>query len=173
MPTLLHTLINNNIRQDHRKPKNISYLRALITPIQWLLDIGEIFAEEIFVRVSHNSQIIYLEHLLNLIFNNDTPGILIIDTANIEYTYLANKHEGYDPSYLFNTLEGDPPTPGGYDPVFVGNNAEYANQFDFIVKVPALVYVELLLNNEQGLNYMKSQINFYKLAGKRYKIESL
>ena len=163
---LFDSIINNNLRADFRNPRFLALIKSYLKPLYELSVIFTEYKEKTLDVVSHNGQIIYLEHRLNQLYNNGDPGIVIADTANVEYVYLSNKSEGYDPVYIFNKGEA-------YDPVFIGNKAEYGAAFDFIVQVPAPLYADLLLNDEQGLNNMKSVINMYKLAGKRYKIESL
>lgn len=149
-----------------RKPKLIAWLMVLVSPIQTLWNEFSAYRLSILDQVSFNSQIIYLEKLLNDRYNIAMVQLIFItDVANVEYQYLANKAEGYPPLYLKNKAEAG-------DTLYIGNKSEYFGQYDFIVNVPLAIYTDLLTNNSAGLNNMKALINFYKLAGKRYLIQS-
>lgn len=163
---IFDSIIDNNLRPDFKKPRLLALLKSYLKPIYELSQIFTAYQTETLDRISHNGQIIYMEHRLNQLFNNDAPGIIIVDTANVEYVYLANVSEGLPPVYIHNVGEA-------YPDIYIGNMAEYAAQFDFIVQVPAALYSELQSNNNQGLNSMSTIINMYKIAGKRYKIEAI
>lgn len=149
-----------------RGPKMLAWLISLTKPIETLYNTFQAFRSSSLDKVSYNSQIIYLEKLLNDRFNPSMVApIYIADVANISYTYVANKAEGYDPIYIGNKAEAG-------TPLYIGNRSEYQGQYEFKVMVPAAVYADLLADNEALLNTMKALINFYKLAGKRYLIQS-
>lgn len=166
---LFDSIVNNNLRPDFKQPRVLAFIKSLLKPIYELSEIFNAYKISTLDLITHNGQIIYLEHRLNQLYNGGNSGIIIVDTANISYVYIANKSEGYEPIYIGNKADYAPDD----SKVYIGNKAEYAAQFDFIVKVPALLFAQLQLNNNQGINNMKSVINMYKIAGKRYKIESL
>ncbi len=143
----------------------IAALFTRVKPLQSLLDgpFNE-FTIDARRRAKFTGQVIYLEKMLNDDFNaGGQDPIFIQDTANIQYTYLANAAEGYPPTYFANTAENAP--------VYLCNASEYGIGNSFIVMVPAILYSALQLNNNNGLDKMRAQVNYYKIAGKTFTIE--
>lgn len=165
--TLFDSIVNSNLRADFKNIRTLAFIKCLLKPIYELSVIFSVYKTSTLDLISHNGQIIYMEHKLNQLYNAGQPGIVIVDTANISYIYVANKSEGA-PIYVDNKDLQETS-----DIIYIGNKAEYAAAYDFIVKVPAALYLTLQANNSLGLNNMKSVINYYKIAGKRYNIESL
>jgi len=173
--TFFDSIIADNLRSDFKKPKFLALLECYLKPIFELYQIFSSYQILMLDKISHNGQIIYLQHRLNQLFNIPDPlslsaaVIYIQDVANIENVYVANDDEGYDPIYIGNSAEAI-----SYDDeIYVGNDDEYQTQVDFYVMVPNTIYLQLLDNSSQGLNNMKAVINYYKIAGKRYQILSL
>jgi hypothetical protein len=124
------------------------------------------YREEVLDKVSFNGQVIYLEKILNDRFNPDMISpIYIIDVANVEFVYISNKAEGYDPVYLSNKAES-------LTPLYVSNKSEIYGSLDFIIMVPSAIYTNLQLNNNNGISNMTALVNYYKIAGKRFTIQS-
>jgi hypothetical protein len=105
-------------------------------------------------------QVIYLEKLLNVTYNS--TAIYIDDVANIAYLYIANKDEGC-PLYISNESENNAP-------VYIANKSEYLTDYHFKVKIPLTLYNSLGVS---GLDKMKALINNYRIAGKKFIIESI
>jgi len=148
-----------------RKIKIIEWLKALVKP---LIDLYAIFFQyrtDTLYSLSFTGQVIYLEKLLNDTYNNGSPGIYITDGSFILKTYLYHKSEGGAKTYLFHKSENAAKT-------YLFHKSEYTITYDFVVMVPAAIYSILQQNNNQGLNKMKALINLYKIAGKRYTIQS-
>lgn len=163
--SLFTSIVEQNLRKDFRQPVMLAIIQALLYPIYALSEIFTEFKNFGLYKASHTGQVIYLEHFLNDYLNFNDP-VVIIDSANVAYTYIANKSEGYEPLYLANKSENE-------DPFYLANKSEYANLYDFIVQVSALDYADLLADDESKMKAVKAIINMYKPAGKRYKIESL
>lgn len=145
----------------------IAWLSALSKPIEQLYVSFMSYRAATMIKVSYNSQVIYLEKLLNDTYNSGgTLPIYIYDTANTQVEYLANKAEGYQSPYIYNKSE---PDTGSW---YIGNKSEYNAQYDFIIMVPATLYATLLLDGSTGLLNMTALVNFYRLAGKRFTIQS-
>ena len=106
--------------------------------------------------IKFTGQTIYLEQLLNEEFDPGGFGIYITTINVNQFTYLYRKTEA-KPLYLFRKSELQPAT-------YLINKLEYGFLVDFIVFVP------VALSFDQ--NQMKALILKYKLAGKRYKIET-
>ena len=149
-----------------RKTKIIAWLKALVKPLIDLYTTFMAYRQSVIYLLSFTGQVIYLEKLLNDTYNNGTSGIIIVDGNTLDFPYLFNKSEGVVDIYLYNLSENE-------DPFYLYNKSEFGTQIDFIVKVPALLYSQLQLNNNQGLNNMTALITKYKLAGKRFIIQSL
>lgn len=134
-----------------RRSKQIAWLNALISPV---IDLYE----NILYKMQHNGQVMYLEKVLNEKYkvagynpnlHRSTRKIIIVDAYYAKRNYLYQDYE-QKPIYLGSK--------------FIHQNTEYtAEYFDFIIQIPATIIV-----NE---NELKSIMAYYKLAGKKYKIE--
>jgi hypothetical protein len=140
-----------------RKPKQFAWLYALLYPVIWLY-------HSVLYRMQHDSRVKYLEKMLNEWFDvagydpdnhEATKTVYIGDGIRPKKTYLYQDYE-FKPVYAFQDYENKP--------VFIYRAIEFLqNFFDFIVWIPfSYVYNEAVL---------KARINYYKLAGKSYKIE--
>lgn len=127
-----------------------------------------------FVRlISENEvftgQIYSLEHLLNqkhgLTYNiNDREAqilnneIIWIDEFYFEPFYLWNQSEAFVPDqYFHNESEV-------FDPVYLHNQSEGVYDSSFIVYVPVSLTFDI--------NFLKALVNKFKLASKKYTVES-
>jgi hypothetical protein len=146
-----------------RKDAMVAWLTSLVSQSQYLWAKFDLFRESMLDRVSFTSQVVYLEKLLNDKFNSYPDPIFISDVVNEDFVYLSNQAEEFEPIYIATASEDIE--------LYIGNYSEYAGQFDFMVNVPTLLYSELTANNNALFNEMKAQINYYRLAGKRYLIQ--
>jgi len=162
-----HNIVDENIPSKTGMPKPIfkAWLYTLIQPVVELYYTFKAYRQNTLYRLSFTGQVIYLEKLLNDIFNNGAAGIYIQDGLLITKTFLFHKAEGCPKTYLFHKSEHG-------DKTYLFHKAEFNSLYEFIIKVPNTVYAQLLLNNNQGLNNMKALVNLYKLAGKRFTIKS-
>ena len=133
-----------------RKPKLIAWLRMLAAPLHKLLYTFQQAREANLYNLAHNSQVCYLRKALNDEFDSEQRRIRIEDGKQNERLYIyprsANK-----PLFLGK--------------VFLYQRGDYIDGgVDFIVVLP------------QGLEYdrykLEALVNFYKLAGKRWTIET-
>lgn len=122
---------------------------AFAAPLQSL-------ADKTLYEMQHDSRVIYLEKVLNEYFEIETYNpnshiatrqIYIIDTPKAPKTY------------IFQTEENQPVYLGT---VYLDREQEF--NADFIIKVP-----EAIAFDEPKLRAM---VNFYKLAGKKYLIQT-
>ena len=148
-----------------RMVKRIAWLKALVKPVINLYSDFMVYQSATIYSLSFTSQTIYLEKLLNDTFNASLTGIYIIDGIVINKTYLFHKNEGGPRQYLFHKSEHQ-------SPIYLFHKSEFNVTVDFIIMVPATVYSQLQNNNNQGLNSMTALVNKYKLAGKRFTINS-
>ena len=126
-----------------------AFLGAFAKPLQTLADTT-------LYQMQHDSTVIYLEKVLNeylqiATYNPSshiaTRQIYIIDTAQAPKTYIYQTGEN-QPLYL-GTVYLD---------------REETTTADFIIKIPASVSFDELK--------LRAVVNFYKLAGKKYIIET-
>lgn len=148
-----------------RKSKNIAWLKSLVKPLIDLYTLFMAYRVTTVYSLSFTGQVIYLEKLLNDSYNAGLTGIYIADGSGIARIYFSHKSEGFPKQYLYHKSENQ-------TPLYLYHKSEYNSQNDFIIMVPLSLYTQLQLNNDQGLNNMKSLVNLYKLAGKRYTINS-
>jgi hypothetical protein len=148
-----------------RGPGLQAWLKALVTPLQALHNMLSAYRTRKHYEMAITSQVIYLEKMLNDIYDPTNEAIYIDDIGKVDKVYLFNKIEGKQPPYIYNKSES------GYVPTYLHNKTEITYIFNFVVMVPAAIYSDLLLNNSQGLASMKANINHYKLFGVTYTIQ--
>jgi hypothetical protein len=178
-----------------RKPRFIEWAYLPIKMVKNLHFEFLGFRFDTLYNASFNSQIVYLEKLLNDRFDNINKGIYILNTADIERQYIFNKNElrpaimfynkfDYDTVYepfdycvynnvvykaLVNVLHTYPDTSVTEWEVqgfitFLKNNAEFYGNTDFVIFVRA--------NFVYNVFELIALVNFYKLAGKRFTIQT-
>jgi hypothetical protein len=134
-----------------RRVNTVLWLRALLAPLDWL-------KSDILYRMQHDCRVIYMEKVLNEKFT--IPGYDPDDHENTKVIYID---DGNVPEGIWLNKSNNP------DKIFLGtqylNTSGYyeANYSDFIVYAPTIMQAM-----EMKLRYY---INYYKLAGKAYKIE--
>lgn len=127
-----------------------AFLRAIVSPLQMLYAVFGNFRADADYKLSHNSQVCYLQKVLNDTFDNTLRRITITDVQRYRRMYLYLRTE-IKPHYLGK--------------LYVNTAGELADiGFDFAVNLNG---VRL---DEGNLTMMRSIINYYKAASKRYKI---
>lgn len=134
-----------------RRSKHIAWLQACVAPLIYLQDVT-------LYKMQHNGQVVYLEKVLNEWFevegynpnlHRESKKVYIVDAYYAKRQYIYQNYEE-KPIYLSKT--------------YIHKRSEYsAEYFDFVVMIP------------QGYRYNEAKlhalINYYKLAGKKYKVE--
>ena len=141
-----------------RKQNFLYLLRVLYKSLFTVQNTFNQFFNTIKYDLDFNGQVIYLEHLLNDKFDSTERRIYITDADNLPLPYLFNKIEENEPIYIFNKSELE-------TPLYLYNNQEYITDNDFTVVLP--------IGLSYDLNYLKSLINKFKIAGVRYNIIEL
>ena len=133
-----------------RKIKVLSLIRCFIVPVKELYIKFSTNRSSNIYKLNHNGQDCYLRKALNDTFDINERRITISDNGDAEvlliHTDEAQKLVQPDKIIHMDEHYGD----SGYD---------------FVVEIPSSINFTM----EVEL-HMKSVINFYKLAGKRYKI---
>lgn len=110
-------------------------------------------------KLQFTGQTIYLEHYLNDEYDHINRDIYIEDlTGYVDFNYLFNSNEQLQDIYVYNAAETN------LNQVYLFNESEYATDFQFIVWIPSIVTY-----NEERL---RAQIDYYKIAGKNYLIQT-
>jgi hypothetical protein len=152
-------LINDILPPLRRKLILLDWIYALVSPIKTIHAQFMQLISKLRYDLQFNSQVIYLEYLLNLRFNGGLNTIFIADGSTATNVYVSKQIESQDPIYIVNSTELTP----DYINVYVHYSGEFIGYADFIVFVP----INLQYNEAE----MMALINKYKLAGKIYSIK--
>lgn len=152
-----------------RQSKMLSLLLSLAAPLRSLATTFENWKQQQTIFVQHNTQVIYLEHLLNEQFGDGINEMVITDGAYIVPIYLSNVADGYTPQYIHNANE-DVQNAGTYDTVFVGQNSLIVDETDFFIDIPTALYSTL---TAAQLQQIAAYVNRYKLAEYTFEIREI
>lgn len=135
-----------------RKPQTLALVKALVSPLSKLHYTWLQFRNDNLYKVAHNGQVCKFRKALNDRFDQTERRIYIGDGQR------------YEREYLYTIGEN---RPRYFGVMYLHKKEDYADTgIDFIVYVPTSIissqYFELV-----------ALIEFYKLGGKRYKIESI
>lgn len=144
-----------------RKPIQLFFLKCLVKPIAQLHIQFLAFRAESLYKLNHNSQVIYMQAMLNDSFDNDLRRIKIRN-AEIKQPVWFYEVEEEKPVFFYEPDEA---------PVYFREDYEFlGGGSDFTVFVPA----ELQPIDPTSLNAylvkMKAKIDYYKLYCKGYQI---
>ncbi len=140
-----------------RKPTFIDWIETLIKPIEDVNISFNKFRKASIHKVTHNGQVCYLQKTLNDSFDKFSRRIYIRDVFYVENVYIYPQIDN-KPVYIHET-----------QPTYIyDDDAFNLPDYEFIVYMP----IELkpaankdLINLETQI---KSLVNYYKLASKRY-----
>lgn len=140
-----------------RKPVFVSYLRALILPLDQIYYSWCNWREENIYKIEHTGQVCSLRGSLNDKFDSSFRRIHIGDGQQNPTTYIYTEAEAQD---VFINTEPD----SKEATMFIYTEAETADTgLDFIVYVP-----NQIMNSQ--IYALRAHIEFYKAGGKRYAI---
>ena len=134
----------------------LRFLQSCLSGLQTINDSFYSYVVNVKEDLKYNGQIINLTKRLNDLYDNTLRRIYISNQQGITTKYIFNNAERQT-DYIYNTIEAS-------TPFYLGNNSEMGIEFDFIVYVPASLVYE-----SENFN---ATINRYRLADKRYKIET-
>lgn len=145
-----------------RKPIIQSFLDAMVTPVKTLYNAFNSYRKEADYKLNHNSQICYLQAVLNDSFDSDNRRIYIGDAPIEEWSRFLWKESEDRPIML--------PKNDETSDAFMLQSERFigANSLDFIVYAPNALNL-----NKNDLIKMNALIRYYKLAGKRYEIQTI
>jgi hypothetical protein len=140
-----------------RKLKFTDFLEALLKPLEEVNFNFKIFRNKSIYKVTRNGQIVYLQAVLNDSYDNGLRRIYIEDFPI------------YEPIYIY-PVSDEKPAYLGSPYLYTDEEIYNAVEFDFLVFIP----VEYRPSSPENLNIfliqIRSLINYYKLASKRYNI---
>ena len=136
-----------------RKEIMLAWLNTLLSPVKGLYIDFLKYRNQANYKMEHNGQVVYLQKVLNDRFDPDDKRIRIRDGSKYDSVYVfranENKVQYLNKIYL-------------YDHLSYGDTGA-----DFQVYVPA----DIPIWEKSSLKVeLRSLLNYYKLAGKRYKL---
>lgn len=138
-----------------RKPKLVGYLRALIMPLDTIYYKWYNWRIDNIYKLEHTGQICYLRVSLNDKFDPIERRIYITDGLEYDTFYIYTEAE--DRTIWVHTESEN-------KPIYLRTEAETADTgLDFLVYVPVEIY-------KKQKDALTAHIEFYRVAGKRYKI---
>lgn len=187
-------IIKENTPLEYHSVWLFDWLKVLVSPFVKIYQEFLIAYDAYVLKIRFNGQIIYLQKRLNDRFSPTTGGIYIIDGSLLNPVYIYRNIEVQPPLFLYRkwkqtinypvddycvydnkvykcliaNIHNNPalnPTKWQYvkDITFIRTNAEFNIQYNFIIKIPSSVVFNVI--------ELRAVVDFYRLAGKRYKIE--
>lgn len=160
----------------NRKTRFKDFLKACIKPLKSLYLSFRGYAYNVLFELTYNGQVIYLEHMLNAVFNGGAPayvsgapsGIYIgPGSINEDSLYVFTKEETEDEDKWIFAKSETPPS--GTTPVWIYTKEELELlDYDFSVMVP--FSVGNVTTNTILHNQIAARVRLYLQAGKRFKI---
>jgi|GEM_PF-3322679 len=146
----------------YRSKKNIAWLMVLLSYLRGLKQDFVDFKNRTQYNISFNSQKLSMEARLNQEYNL-VMGTIYIETVstNDDSVYLFWLSENQRPTYTYWISETN------VQPIYtrwISEPSPTGTNIEFIVYIPNNLIVDL--------NRLKAIINLYKLAGKRYAIQT-
>lgn len=139
-----------------RKPKTMALLNALVSPVVFIYNLFLINRRNNLYKLMITPQICYVEMALNDKYDSGNRHIKIVQPKRKEPLFVYRKVEN-KPVFLYTKSEAAKPKTWLYQ-----KGEASANQYDFIVQVPATVAF--------NMNEMTAVIDSYILPDKEYKI---
>lgn len=140
----------------------MAWIGSLVQPVQSLNAALVSYVSGIRYDLLFTGQVIYLEHILNDVFDAAGREIYIDDPAvYVEENYIYNHVEDDDTLIIYNKVEAQPE-------LYIFNAAEYNSlNVDFIVFVPDTVVFNAAVEVQ-----MRAVIDRYRHVGRRYRFET-
>ncbi|QAA81425.1 hypothetical protein EI546_06630 [Aequorivita sp. H23M31] len=145
-----------------RKPKLLSFLRALISPFVSIHGSFFNFKTEAIYKTEHNASITLLQKVLNDHFDNVERRIFINNASITATQHYYDKDQG-EPLYFYDKDKGDPQW--FFD---MGTFNVYGS--DFTVFLPIGMRPLYEGDEERLLTRIKAYLDYYKMFGTKYTI---
>lgn len=140
--------------------RHLGWLRALLHPLQLLINSFLEVVHDSFYKVSITGQVIYLEHLLNDKLDSTSRRIYITDGTLVVPPYIYKKSESKPVRYIYKKSENKPSW-------YLYDSEAYGSQtVKFIIYVPTTMVIDDTLTN-----LITALINPYRRAGTIFEIK--
>lgn len=188
-------IVKENIPLDLHTNYLFDWIKVLISPFNKIYTEAMQAYEIFVVKIAYTGQVIYLEKILNDKFSPISGGIYIQDGTTLPKYYLYNKIELQPERYMY--MNWQPTTNyliGQYSvkynkvwkaltnnnnsiPSAINTDWSYEKDIDFLMTTPefnitynfiVMVPSSLIFNSIE----MSAIVDFYRLAGLRYKIQT-
>lgn len=145
-----------------RKPVFIDWMISIVKPLEDVYFLFKGFRKTSIYKVTHNGQVYSMQAVLNDSYDKTLRRIRVVDALIHDPLYIYPEADT-KPVYIYTEAENKDK--------YVYDDSIYEDiDFDFIVLIP----IEYKPINPQDENnfiiQVRSLINYYKLASKRYKI---
>jgi hypothetical protein len=145
-----------------RKTNLIDWLVLLLSPLENTNYNFKIFRSQAIYKVAHNSQVVYLQKVLRDAYDNELRRIIVQNVVKKDITYIYPEADE-NPIYIYSDGENKP--------VYIYDSSIFnSSEFDFVVLFPLALKPLSDFDRNIFEIQIKSLINYYKLASKRYKI---
>lgn len=149
-----------------RKERFLEWVHSLISPLEFLYDEFLKHRAEDIYKLEHTAQVISLEKVLNDRFDISQRRIRIGDVERKEPFYIFLETE-QTPKFVHSESENK-------EPIYLySEGISVKGRYDFMVYLPLDIWQREKTEvgiGEYRFYEMESLIDFYKLAGKKYKI---
>ena len=140
-----------------RKPRILAFVQALAFPLKVMHNELMQYRSEAMYRLVHNGQVCRLEKVLNDAFDSVERRIYIKDGLTFIRRYIYSPDED-KPLYIYSPDENKP--------VYIHESVAQERDADFVVVLPSLIAWP-----QEVLYQLKATVNYYKVAGKTFRIE--
>lgn len=145
------------LRAEKRQTPRIAWLMTLLGPLNDTQQRFLAFINDIDLRTAITCQVIYIEHILNYIFDPDDQRIYIGPGQNQAQIYIyGDAIPVVNNRFIYGDGVPDP------NPDYLYGDNTQLSMVDFIVYVPVTLVIDELL--------FKATVEYYRKAGKRWKI---
>lgn len=140
-----------------------AWVKVLVSPAGFLRNAFNNYANSERYKLSFNSQVIYLEHCLNDALDTTQRRIYIADTldAQVIQTVIYRKTDRQPSSLIFRKTDN-----AGANRATIWRKADLNFDADFVVFIP------IALNTEGAKRDVKNIVNYYRVAGRRFVIQT-
>jgi len=153
-------VIQGNLATFLRKIARVNWLGSLVSPIVALYNVYLKFRTEKLYQMSHNSQVVYLEKILNDKFDIVFRQIRVQNSILLEPAWHYDKQDE-KPVWYFDKQDNIP--------VWFRDQADFNNyNSDFEVIIPERLQPSTPEELEKFETAVKLLVDYYKLYSKKY-----
>jgi hypothetical protein len=162
--TILELLTHNLPPRLRGLERLTAWLQVLTTPSVFLKNLYENYVNGERYKLQFNSQVMYLEHRLNDQLDSVERRIYIDDTldSQVVQTVIYRKSDRQPSTVMFRKTDN-----AGANRAVIWRKTDLNFDADFVVYVPAV------FNTLEAYRNIKNIVNYYRVAGRRFTIQSI